>query len=461
MRFHVFGFLCLFSLIWACPVFAQKASTVPKEEPSSKAPKGEVLEGTSSAGKAYWYRLPKSIPKGGVNLVFMFHGTGLTYPWAFWNYPIASGQFRGDDIVVAPEGMTPGRGKSFNFSQGAADEDQIVALIKRFRGKFKIKRVYLYGHSQGAFFTYWFAGQQPQLVDGFVAHAGNVLGNVKHGAFAKKSMAVGILHGRADAVVTVECATRTAKIYRDLGYAQVKLEIVEGLTARSGHWPLPIQVAAMFDWLDNATTSSAASAMIGFAEERAKKKPSVATLVLLLKQSERLFKKHKGSDKKKVSEEIVSARQFVDELSAKVVGLCDEHAVDPKRKTDQLGHALFRQGHGLLGGHRAWEKGIGAKRLSAGKKAEKKIQKARKIVLAKWNKKSRAVAEKTLMTCQYGTSYLDLVHAVNQALTSHSAGLSPDKLKALKERLQESLAHEKNARELLSGLVNKPGKTEK
>ena len=68
----------------------------PRVEPSTAAPLGQVLEWTSAEGKPYWYRLPKkSRPPAAADLVLMLHGTGLKWGWAFWNYPIAAGSFRG------------------------------------------------------------------------------------------------------------------------------------------------------------------------------------------------------------------------------------------------------------------------------------------------------------------------------------------------------------------------------
>jgi predicted esterase len=191
--------------------------------------------------------------------LLMLHGTGLNHGWSFWNYPIL-GDFRRRDIVVSPDGLTPGHGDTFNFVQGQKDGEQIAGLITEFKKRFPVGRVYLYGHSQGAFFCYWFAGEHPGLVDGIVAHAGNVL-DVNHGKLSKEKVAIGILHGRADAVVPVECATRTEKIYRDQGYQKLKLEIVEGLTEQSGHWPLPNHVAKLLEWLDQVSVQSAARAV--------------------------------------------------------------------------------------------------------------------------------------------------------------------------------------------------------
>src|SRR5687768_16898383 len=100
-------------ILWAPAGLSQakEEKGPPRVEPSDKAPLGDVLEWTSAQGKPYWYRLPKRIDRSKPpNLVLMFHGTGLKWGWAFWNYPIANGGFRGSDVVVAPEGMTPGSG---------------------------------------------------------------------------------------------------------------------------------------------------------------------------------------------------------------------------------------------------------------------------------------------------------------------------------------------------------------
>lgn len=276
--------------------FGQKEADQ-KIEPGPKVPGGKVLEWTSPQGQPYWYRVPKKVSKRKPpNLLLMLHGTGMRWGWAFWNYPIAAGKWRPDDIVVAPEGLTPGNG-AFNFIQGKKDGDQIAGLIKLFKKRFPIRKVYVYGHSQGAFFAYWIAGQYPQLVDGIVAHAGNVLGNVKHPALAKKKLGVGILHGKADAVVTVECAYRTEKVYKKLGYKNVKLYVVEGLTKRSGHWPLPKQVGEMLEWLDQITADTPDQAISVVLDELGQKEPDVRVVADAGRKLRSLAKKARGADK--------------------------------------------------------------------------------------------------------------------------------------------------------------------
>lgn len=266
-------------------------------EPGPGAPRGVLLEWKTPEGRPYWYRLPKKPSQSHPpNLVLMLHGTGLDHRWSFFNYPIATGQFRGDDVVVSPDGLTPQDGGTFNFVQGKADGDQVKGLIQSLRKRLTLGKVYLYGHSQGAFFCYWFAGEYPELVDGIVAHAGNVL-DVAHGKLAKEKVAIGILHGAADAVVPVECAYRTERIYREQGYRNVKLYVVEGLNANSGHWPLPAQASEMFDWLDRVTIADAPTSLAAALGALAEPEPDLAAVADSVARATALLKKASAGDR--------------------------------------------------------------------------------------------------------------------------------------------------------------------
>ncbi len=291
------------------PATAQKNADA-VVEPSTKVPRGKLLEWKSAQGRTYWYRLPKTIDaRNPPDLLLMLHGTGSSHGWSFWNYPIL-GDFRRRDIVVSPDGLTPGQGDTFNFTQGPKDGEQIAGLIADFKKRFPIGRVYLYGHSQGAFFVYWFAGEHPELVDGIVAHAGNVL-DVKHSKLSKQKVAIAILHGRADAVVPVDCAIRSEKIYREQGYEKLKLEIVEGLTEQSGHWPLPVQVAKLLDWLDQVSTQSAAQAVRMVASELQREAPDLATIAEQVQKARKLLPKAEDADKKELTPLLDALQAFL------------------------------------------------------------------------------------------------------------------------------------------------------
>ncbi len=207
--------------------------------------------------------------------------------------------------------MTP-QGDTFNFVQGKQDGDQIAGLIKLFRKRFPVDKVYIYGHSQGAFFCYWFAGAYPEIVDGIVAHAGNVL-QVKHHKLAKEKVAIGILHGEADAVVSVDCAHRTHDIYKAQGYKKLKLTIVEGLTERSGHWPLPKQVSEMFEWLDRVSVDTFSGMLDVALSELAKEDPELFVVAEALGGAKALLRKVRGKDRKELEASLDPLLGFVDD----------------------------------------------------------------------------------------------------------------------------------------------------
>lgn len=280
--------------------------------PNMDVDRGTLLEWKTPEGKAYWYVVPKKIKKSEPPALILFlHGTGLDHRWSFWNYGLANGNYRPNDILVSPDGLTPGNG-AFNFVQGKKDGDHIANLIQRFQDEFPISRVYLYGHSQGAFFCYWFAGEHPELVDGIVAHAGNLLG-AQHPKLAKEKVAIGILHGKADAVVPVICAHETYAAYQRLGYQKVKLEIVEGLTEQSGHWPLPRQVNDMFTWLDSVSVKTPSQSVTMGLKQIEGELPDLALIQKSIVEATDLLKKYKGEDRAELETRIVKLQAFLDQ----------------------------------------------------------------------------------------------------------------------------------------------------
>src|SRR5690606_36754030 len=109
----------------------------------------------------------------GANLTLVLHGNGLDHRWTFWNHP--KDEFRADDIVVSPDGTTAHAGTGANeFLAGESDIARVKALIEELKATWNVRQVFLYGHSQGAFFVFLFAGAEPELVDGVVGHAGGV-----------------------------------------------------------------------------------------------------------------------------------------------------------------------------------------------------------------------------------------------------------------------------------------------
>jgi len=423
----------LVTSIAAAHVLAQKDADA-IVEPSTKVPRGKLLEWKSAQGRPYWYRVPKDIDaKNPPDLLLMLHGTGMNHGWSFWNYPIL-GDFRRRDIVVSPDGLTPGNGDTFNFVQGPKDGEQIAGLIADFKKRFPIGRVYLYGHSQGAFFCYWFAGEHPELVDGIVAHAGNVL-DVKHDKLAKQKVAIGILHGRADAVVPVDCAIRTDKIYREQGYAKVRLEIVDGLTEQSGHWPLPVQVASMLEWLDQVSTQSAAQAMRTAVSELQREMPDLGVVGDLLGRAKKLLPKADPADKAALPPAIEAMQAFLDKavLVHSQALLADGAALAPNAAFGEWA-PQFSIADRAFADHAEWKKAM-AKTRETKSRHDKAVDKAIKA-LAKPSRDSRAAATKCFDEAFLAERAEELREALHQALSAAGA-VEAESLQQLSERTRE------------------------
>jgi len=404
----LFAALAVIPLVVAA-VPAQKIGEVPKAAPTSAAPKGTTLEWTSDAGQPYWYRLPKVIKESSPpNLILMLHGTGLNHGWSFWNYGIDGGNFRPDDIVVSPDGCTPGQGSTFNFVQGKKDGDQIAQLIQTFRTEFPIGNVYLYGHSQGAFFCYWFAGAHPELVNGIVAHAGNVL-DVAHPKHAIENIAIGILHAASDQVVTVECAHRTEAIYKEKGYKKLRCDIIEGIRPEAGHWPLPAQVKAMLEWCDQVCVSTAAGALDIADLELAKNNPSPLVVRDALERADRLLKGYRGDDKTELATRRDAVQGWWDRAATAAAQLVAATPGGTDLKAEYGDWvASYRDAAAAFGDHPEWKKACGAldrraksenrKAAAALSKLEKGGAKAFGAALKAWEKLVCAPDEPALRT---------------------------------------------------------------
>ena len=236
--------------------FSLSLATAPADEkaPSAAVPRGVVHEWKGPTGR-YRFAVPKSYDDAkGATLLLMLHGSNLNRRWALANFKV--GEFRKDDILVAPDGTTPAANGAFNFMAGKEDVGKVADLIRDLKGRLNISRVYIYGHSQGAYFTYYFIGEYPDLVDGICAHAGGVLAMSRFPEKAKK-IAVGILHSGDDPIVPVSLSEGAEKVYKDRGYKDVFFKRTE----QRRHFPDPESTGEVLAWCDRVTVRSAAESL--------------------------------------------------------------------------------------------------------------------------------------------------------------------------------------------------------
>jgi predicted esterase len=250
------GTACIFLIAAA----VARADEHPMRKPGADAV-GQVYTWKAKDGLAYEYFVPKSYDaKAGANLTVVLHGSNLDRRWTFLNHP--PGKFRPADVVVSPDGTTPNKeGTGFNFLDDPKDLERVHALLDDLRATFTVKETFLYGHSQGSFFTFLYAGAYPKDVDGICAASSGAWTNSKIGP-AGHHQAIGILHGTQDPVVPYGQSRGAFDLYRKSSYPLVHLRTLHGW----GHPPEAIQAGFVLAWCEGTTTSSPARARAALDE---------------------------------------------------------------------------------------------------------------------------------------------------------------------------------------------------
>lgn len=242
--------LLLFALAPSVPSIA--ADENPSVAPAAGKP-GAVQQWKATDGLAYEYRVPKRYdPEVGANLTLVLHGNGLDHRWTFWNHP--ADEFRPDDIVVSPDGTTPHTGTGANeFLGEPADVARVRALIVELKAVWNVRQVFLYGHSQGSFFVFYFAGAEPTLVDGVVGHASGVWTWTQA---SKKGhhQAIGFLHGTDDHIPYGQSLGGRSFYADEQKYPRVHLRTLYDWDHRP-HWHQAAQVLA---WCEGVTSADPA-----------------------------------------------------------------------------------------------------------------------------------------------------------------------------------------------------------
>jgi len=239
---------------------AGAAGAGPDEREPGPGSTGKVYQWKSPSGLTCEYLVPRSYDAArGANLTLILHGSNLDHRWGFANHP--AGKFRPDDIVVCPDGTTPNGQGGFNFLQKGDDLDLLRALHVAFQKRLKIRATFVYGHSQGSFFAFLYAGAYPDEVQGVLGQASGVW----IGTPATKKhhhQAIALMHGTADPVVPYGQSVGGLKFYRDARYPLSHLRSLEGWN----HWPEAGQAAQQLAWCEGMTAADPARIAAAFEE---------------------------------------------------------------------------------------------------------------------------------------------------------------------------------------------------
>lgn len=250
-----FAVLAALAALVAAPAAALEDNPEKKLSPDAR---GRVYGSQAKDGLAYEYFIPKEYDeKEGANLTVVLHGSNLDRRWTFWNH--AAGKFREGDVVVSPDGTTPNGNGGFNFMGDAKDVARLKALLDEIKAALVVRQTFLYGHSQGSFFSFHFAGAHPEDVDGICADASGSWAASKAGSFGHRQ-AIGIMHGLADPVVPYGQSRGAYEHYRKQGYPLVHLRTLRGW----GHPPEARQAGFVLAWCEGMTSSDPERVAVAF-----------------------------------------------------------------------------------------------------------------------------------------------------------------------------------------------------
>lgn len=241
------------------------ASTALGKEPPEKEPgpksAGKVCKWRTADGLEYLYRVPKDYdPEKGANVVFFIHGTNMDRYWGMFSHDEKT--FRPDDILISPDGTTKTSDKgTFTFFGESADLQRMRTLHEEVKKAFKVRSTFLYGHSNGGFFSCAYASLHPEEIQGVFSHAGGVWAGTEpkpeqHGcAFA-------FMNGTDDPLMPVGNAVGGAEWYRKEGYPLTHWRVLEGHEHKPSHFHAVQQLA----WCEGMTSGDPARVEASYDE---------------------------------------------------------------------------------------------------------------------------------------------------------------------------------------------------
>lgn len=234
-------------LLWPAAALGPSAADAPEREIGPEA-RGAVYTWQASNGLRYEYIVPKDYDhQKGAALTLVLHGSNLDRSWAFANHE--AGRFRPDDIVVSPDGTTSNGSGGFNSLQRHEDLERLHELHEELREALNVRATYLYGHSQGSFFAFYYAGAFPADVQGVVGQASGVWIGTEQSR-RHHHQAVVLMHGTEDPVVPYGQSVGGFDSYRDAKYPLARLRTLE----RWNHWPNQLQAEQQLAWVEGMTS---------------------------------------------------------------------------------------------------------------------------------------------------------------------------------------------------------------
>jgi len=257
-----------------------------------KFEKGRIEDGTARNGVTYHVRLPaKHDPKKPAPAIVILHGSNMnskTYvetllqAWPRLGETYVLIGINGEQKAQGGTEANPaynytyvnfaGKSKYKGFPGTDRESPALVSeALKEIQQRVALSKVFVGGHSQGAFLTYSLIMNYPEMFAGAFPVSGGVIIQAEPTAYekddlraAQRKLAIAIVHGENDEIVDFSQGKSTYESFLGDGFPM--LRFFTHPTAAHMFAVLPVDAA--IQWLESMTSDDPA-ALVAFAEKQA------------------------------------------------------------------------------------------------------------------------------------------------------------------------------------------------
>jgi predicted esterase len=258
----------------------------------AKFEKGKIEDGTAKNGVTYHVRLPaKHDPKKPSPALVILHGSNMNSKTYLETLLQAWPRLGDSYVLIGINGEQKGKGgtdasPAYNYTyinfagkskyKGFPGTDRespalVSEALKEIQLRVALSKVFVGGHSQGAFLTYSLIMNYPEQFAGAFPVSGGVIIQAEPTAYekedlraAQRKLAIAIVHGENDEIVGFSQGKSTYESFLGDGFPM--LRFFTHPTAAHMFAVLPVDAA--IQWLE-AMTSEDPAALVAFAEKQA------------------------------------------------------------------------------------------------------------------------------------------------------------------------------------------------
>jgi len=217
-------------------------------EPAPVALKDVPADGESHhvecKGATYWVVIPEGLDaKRPARVILWLHGSNMN--GRSYTASLKAMKFGAEEILACPNGDTKVRDWVYNFTY---DPRPALKTLDDLAERFTLGKVYVGGHSQGAFYTYKLAIRYPERFAGAVPFAAGMLKGLDPKSAARRrgepGPAFAIVHGEADPVVDPGLSDWAYEIMFEARWPALRYYHPD----RLNHWFMPAPIRPALEW---------------------------------------------------------------------------------------------------------------------------------------------------------------------------------------------------------------------